>query len=140
MGYTDVDMVITGRRQKGNLGETIAAQFLEKRGYKVLGRNYSKPWGEVDIIAEKDGEVRFIEVKAVSRENATDFSREMDNRPEELVDFRKLRKLARTAALYMEETKDAREYQLDVVGVILFEKERMARCRLFEQVIDEELK
>jgi len=124
------------RKRVGRIGETIAAQFLERKGFRIVERNYRKPWGEIDIIAEKGGIVRFVEVKAVSRESLPDVSREMDYRPEEMVDSRKLRKLARTAALYMEVQKDKREYQIDVVGVILAEATRRARCRLFEQALE----
>ena len=124
------------RKRVGRIGETIAAQFLERKGFKIVERNYRKPWGEIDIIADKGGVVRFVEVKAVSRESLPDVSREMDYRPEEMVDSRKLRKLARTAALYMEVQKDKREYQIDVVGVILVEATRKARCRLFEQALE----
>src|SRR3989338_6679654 len=124
------------RKNVGKGGEEIACKFLVRKGYKILVRNYRKKWGEIDIIAEKAGTVRFVEVKAVSRESLPDVSREMDYRPEEMVDVRKLRKLARTAALYMEVQKDKREYQIDVVGVILVEATRKARCRLFEQALE----
>lgn len=127
------------RRKRGALGEKIAAQYLNNKGFRILEYNYRKPWGEIDIIAEKAGIVRFVEVKAVSRESYTDISREMDYRPEEMVTESKLRKVARTAALYMETHKDDREYQIDVVGVVLSEESRTARCRLFEQVIEEDL-
>lgn len=135
------------RKEIGRLGEQIASDFLEGKGFTILERNYRKPWGEIDIIAEKANSVRFVEVKAVSRESLPDFSpsadqrarREMDYRPEELVDHRKLRKLARTAALYMEVKKDRREYQLDVVGVIMDMRTRRARCRLFEQALESNL-
>ena len=127
------------RKKVGDIGESVAVQFLESKGFKVVARNYRKPWGEIDIIAEKGNTVRFVEVKSVSREIFTDGSREMDYRPEELVDTRKLRKLARTAALYMEAKKDEREYQIDVVGVILDHETRKARCRLFEQALESNL-
>ena len=127
------------RKEVGRLGEDIACQFLVSRGFKVLDRNYRKPWGEIDIIAEYQGVVRFVEVKAVSRESLPDISREMDNRPEELVDVRKLRKLARTAVLYMEVMKDHREFQIDVVGVVMDTKKRIARCRFFEQALEDNL-
>lgn len=127
------------RKEVGRLGEDIAAHFLERKGFKVIAKNYRQPWGEIDIIAERGATVRFVEVKAVSRESLPDGSREMDYRPEEMVDRRKLRKLARTAALYMEVMKDKREFQVDVVGVIMVLEKRTARCRLFEQALESNL-
>jgi len=127
------------RKNVGRGGEEIASRFLQKRGYTVIARNYRRKWGEIDIIALKNNVVRFVEVKAVSREIMPDFSREIDYRPEELVHHTKLRKLARTAALYMEENKDNREFQIDVVGVIMHEASRTARCRLIEQALEDNL-
>ena len=126
------------RKDVGRDGEDIACQFLERKGYKIIGRNYRRKWGEIDIIAEKGGVIRFVEVKALTLHDG-DFSREMDRLPEELVHRSKLRKVARTAVLYMEERKDKREYQIDVVGVIMNEATRTARCRLFEQALEENL-
>ncbi len=125
------------RKDTGRVGEEIACRFLESKGYRVVERNYRKKWGEIDIIAIKGGAVRFVEVKAVSRENTQNISREMDYRPEELVHASKLRKIARTAALYMEAKGDDREYQIDVVGVVMSNATRTARCRLFEQVLED---
>lgn len=129
---------IPDRRRKdiGMEGEDIASLFLIRKGYKVIGRNYRRRWGEIDIIVEKANIVHFVEVKAVSRDQVADFSREMDYRPEELVHKTKLQKIARTATLWMEEQKDQREFQIDVVGVIMNEATRTARCRLFEQVLE----
>lgn len=128
------------RKDVGKGGEDIACQFLLRKGYKVIERNYRKKWGEIDVIALKGNSVRFVEVKAVSRENLSrNGSREMDYRPEELVHKSKLRKVARTAALYMEEKKDDREFQIDVVGVIMNKATRTARCRLFEQALEDNL-
>ena len=80
--------------------------------------------------------MRFIEVKAVSRESLPDVSREIsDYRPEEQVHPAKLRKVCRTAEIYMAGMKDDREFQIDVVGVFLDMKNKKARCRLFEQVL-----
>ncbi len=125
-----------GRQKTGRLGEDIACLFLERKGYIVKGRNYRQPWGEIDIVAEKNNVVRFVEVKSVF---VPDFSREMGYRPEELVDARKLKKIARTASLYMENCKDDREFQIDVVGVLLHQGTKTARCRLFEQVLEDNL-
>ncbi|MEK7155938.1 MAG: YraN family protein [Patescibacteria group bacterium] len=119
----------------GALGEEIACTFLQRRGFKIIEKNYRKPWGEIDIIAEKNGEVRFIEVKAVSGDLEM-FSRESNTyRPEEQIHPAKLKKIVRTAQLYMAYKEDDREYQIDAVGVILDPLTRNARCRLFEQIL-----
>lgn len=124
------------RKEVGRVGEDVASKFLETKGFKIITRNYRKPWGEIDIIAEKGGIVRFVEVKTVSRESLPDVSREMSTyRPEEQVHPAKLKKVCRTAELYMADRKDDREFQIDVVGVFLDMKTSKARCRLFEQVL-----
>ena len=123
-------------RQLGNMGEDVACRYLESKGYKVLERNYLRFLGEIDIVAEKAGTVRFIEVKAISRENPEDVTRESnDYRPEEQVHPEKLRKLALMGEMYMNEKGDDREYQIDVVGVYLNSNKGVAICRLFEQVL-----
>lgn len=127
------------RKRVGKIGEDIACKFLSRKGYKIVTRNYRRKWGEIDIIGEKDGTIRFVEVKAISFKDSRGFSREMNHRPEELVHRTKLMKVARTATLYMEERGDKREYQIDVVGVILNETTRTARCRLFEQALEENI-
>ncbi|MES2202959.1 MAG: YraN family protein [Patescibacteria group bacterium] len=59
----------TAKRQLGDQGEEVACKYLAGKGYTVLERNYLKPWGEIDILAEKAKRLYFIEVKSVSRES-----------------------------------------------------------------------
>lgn len=47
----------------GASGENAACRYLKKRGYKIIERNFKNPFGEIDIIAAKDGVTAFIEVK-----------------------------------------------------------------------------
>ena len=124
------------KKDIGAIGEGVAAEFLRRKVFQVLERNFRKPWGEIDIIALKSNVVRFVEVKSVSREPGRDISREInDHRPEELVHAYKLQKVARTAEMYMNDKNDPRDYQIDVVGVFLDMRNRSAKCRLFEQVL-----
>jgi putative endonuclease len=47
----------------GRQGESIAADFLEAKGYTILARNWRSPYGEIDLIASQDNAVAFVEVK-----------------------------------------------------------------------------
>ena len=51
-------------RTKGELGEALAAQYLEAQGWRVAARNYRCPWGEIDLICENEQFLIFVEVKA----------------------------------------------------------------------------
>ena len=93
-------------REKGNMGEEIACVFLKKQGYFVQERNYLKKWGEIDIIAVKDGILHFIEVKSVIDKGNTN-----GHRPEENVHELKVRRLRRVIQTYLNE----RKYGLDAI-------------------------
>lgn len=119
----------------GALGEEIAATFLRRKGYTVIEMNFRRPWGEIDIIAEKGGVIRFVEVKTISV-SLESISRESEfYRPEEQIHSAKLRKIVRTAEAYMAGKWDGREFQIDAVGVLMDSVSRRARCRLFEQIL-----
>lgn len=54
---------MAGTKQTGNIGEEIAAKFLLNKGFVIIERNYRTKRGEIDIIAEKDELLIFVEVK-----------------------------------------------------------------------------
>lgn len=61
------EMQKMGKTQKiGSLGEELVVRFLMKRGFKILDRNYRRPWGELDVVAERKAVIHFIEVKSLS--------------------------------------------------------------------------
>lgn len=51
------------KRKKGSLYENRAAEFLERNSYEILEKNYYGRHGKIDLIALKDGQIVFIEVK-----------------------------------------------------------------------------
>jgi putative endonuclease len=53
----------TARAALGSAGERLAAGWLEARGYRVLARNWRCAYGELDLVAEEQGELVFVEVK-----------------------------------------------------------------------------
>jgi hypothetical protein len=54
------------RKRVGLLGESIAATYLAGKGFSIVERNYRRPWGEIDIIAEKGGTNKDINVPLVA--------------------------------------------------------------------------
>lgn len=96
----------------GPYGEDIAVSFLKTRGYEIVARNYRKKYGEIDIIAENDGEIVFIEVKT-RKSN-------LFGSPFEAVDLRKQQKMSRVALAYLNNHGlSDRAARFDVVAVRL---------------------
>jgi putative endonuclease len=100
------------RRRKGNEGEVMAAEYLVKKGYEILDRQYLTRLGEIDLVARDGREVVFVEVKA---RTSLDFGY-----PEESVTPSKLRKIANTAELYVREKGFLDiPYRIDVIAIRL---------------------
>ncbi|HRX63932.1 MAG TPA: YraN family protein [Candidatus Absconditabacterales bacterium] len=53
------------KREIGQEGEELVLGYYEEKGYEILDTNYTIPGGEIDIVAQKDGELVFVEVKVV---------------------------------------------------------------------------
>ena len=55
-------MLFKSTSEVGAYGEKVAAKFLKKQGYKIVGKNFVSAHGEIDLIAKKDGTLVFVEV------------------------------------------------------------------------------
>jgi putative endonuclease len=134
-------MAKTEKRQLGDTGEGVACKYLEQRGYRVVERNYLKPWGEIDIVAEKANKLYFVEVKSVSRDTSKDKAEgegtRVTYRPEENVHPAKLKRLHRAIQTYLLDHKvpEATEWQIDVACVYLDFATHKARVEVLENVI-----
>lgn len=123
-------------RQKGTLGENIACNFLIKRGFTILDRNYRKKWGEIDIVGKKDNVFHFIEVKSAlcpcAGKPITDW-----HTPEENVDGFKLRQISRMVDTYFMERKVTCEtaFSFHVICVFMDMNERKARIKWIKDVV-----
>ncbi len=77
----------------GAWGESLTAEFLKEKGYRILARNYRCRFGEIDLIAERKGVLAFVEVKL--RKN-NDYGA-----PREFVTSAKQRKIRLTASFWL---------------------------------------
>ena len=82
------------KRISGQAGETAAAEYLRRKGYKILTRNYSEYHvGEIDIVAHTGDTLVIVEVKSRSSDTY--------GKPSEAVTYDKQRKLIRTTELFL---------------------------------------
>ena len=105
-------MKIHEKKEFGNKGEDIASEYLEKRGYIILERNFYCRQGEIDIIAKDKNEIVFIEVKSRSSIQY--------GCPSEAVNKLKIRHLYRTAKYYLYKNKYLNNYiRFDVIEILI---------------------
>lgn len=117
----------------GQIGETVAAQYLQQSGYRILAQNYQKPWVEIDIIAYKEPYLYVIEVKTVSYETKADLEWAVTHetwRPEEQVHERKRYKLGQGAEAWIEEHRYTGEWQIVVLAVRIVPRETYATVNM----------
>ena len=98
-------------RELGALGERAAARYLRKKGYRLTAVNFTCRFGEIDLIAEKDGFLVFVEVKTRLPGSLAE--------PETFVTPSKQKKLVRAALLYLQKFPSDLQPRFDVAGVIM---------------------
>jgi len=131
--------VFTSKTQKiGEIGENIAIRFLMKHNFSILDRNYTKKWGEIDIIAEKGNKLYFIEVKSISINLINVSCETLDEyRPEDNMHPWKMKRMARTIQTYLLSKKvpDEKEWQVDLLVIFLDLKDKKAKIKVVENII-----
>jgi len=121
----------------GNLGEQIAADFLEGKGYRVIDTNYRRSYGEIDIIAYKNN-LLFVEVKSVNCRIPEDIPVEGKDthRPEENVGKQKCRRLRRITETYLiHECTSQPSWRFDLICVYVDASRERARIKWLENII-----
>ncbi len=127
----------TAKQQIGELGEDIAVKHLVKHQFRILSRNYREKWGEIDIVAEKNKILHFIEVKTIKVSPEISVKRENYYQPEENVHIWKRKRLARIIRTYISDKRvsDKTEWQVDVIAVFLDFGTRRAKIRVTENIL-----
>ena len=87
----------------------MAAEYLQKRGFKILQSNLRTPYGEIDLVCQHGKTLVFVEVKL---RNSKDFGH-----PEDSVVGHKLERLKNSINWYLDNHKTIIDYRLDVVAI-----------------------
>ena len=133
--YDKTDMAQNLHISIGRYGEDIAAGYLEKRGYSIVERNYRKKWGELDIVALKQGVLHFVEVKAGSWTGPWPTEGSEHYRPEDHMHLQKLARMARTIESYCAEHSVTSEWTADLVVVLINKKDKRAHVQVLPNIL-----
>lgn len=101
----------TEKRIIGDIGEEYTCKYLKKEGYKILSRNFTTKFGEIDIIAVNKTNIAFVEVKTRHQNPMV--------RPCLAVNKNKQMKIMRCAYLYLKANKLNQQPRFDIAEVYL---------------------
>ncbi len=126
--------VFTSQSQRtGEVGEDIAVRYLLGKGYSIVERNYTKKWGEIDIVAKKGTMLYFVEVKAKTQHLGP---RTIDAyQAEDGMHPWKLRRLRRTIQTYLIERRYDGEWEFGLLTAYLNPASRTAQVKFLENII-----
>jgi putative endonuclease len=99
----------------GILGEAIARNYLVDKGYRIREVNWRYARAEIDLIAEIDGKIIFVEVKT-RRSTA-------HGEPEDFVDYRKEKQLEFASLAYIEMVDHQDEIRFDIIAIVFENKD-----------------
>ena len=121
------------------MGESLAADWLKRQGFKILDRNYLTKFGEIDIVGKKDGKIVFFEVKTVTQETSGGgfpWQNEDHYEPEDNIHPWKLKRLSRTIEIYLSDKNidEDSDWQLDCLSVYLDGEGRLIKIEQVEDV------
>lgn len=104
------------RRELGQQGEEIAARHLQKKGYRIIARNFRTRYGELDIICLKNGILVFVEVKTRRSE--------IFGAAEEALTPKKIEHIRKVALQYLADNQSKhKEIRFDVITILMINNE-----------------
>ena len=110
----------------GQLGESLARKYLERKGYRILEQNYRTRYAEIDLVARKKDVLVFVEVRTKVGERF--------GTPEETLNWKKLQKVKRNAVAYASRVKWKKLYRGDAVCIVLAEDHTLQRIAHYENI------
>ena len=118
----------TARRSLGCWGEKMAADFLIRKGYRIIARNHRTPYGEIDLVAKIEDRLVFVEVKTRSTDTY--------GNPEASITHKKREHLIASARAYLQESCDAdTNWRIDVIAIRKLKSPKQPEIIHFENAI-----
>lgn len=110
----------------GIRGEDVACEYLQENGFQILERNYKTKYVEMDVVANKDDELVFVEVRTKTGERF--------GSPEETIKKDKIKRLKRGAVGYAQIKNYKGQYRIDLICVVLNNEGGVERTTHYEDI------
>lgn len=118
----------TARQALGRTGERLAAEALMDKGYHILERNFRCRHGEIDLVAQDEHELVFVEVKT---RRGTSYGL-----PEDALTLHKRRKILEVASYYLDlHTCSDCSWRVDVVAVQFSTGGKLEEIRVYQHAV-----
>jgi putative endonuclease len=118
---------MTYQKKIGNRGEGIAAEFLLRKGYQILEKNFLSRFGEIDLVAKDSDAIVFVEVKTRRSQTFGD--------PEESVTPAKLERIQKAGLMWLQAHPHSPEdWRIEVISILLNEQQCVQDIRHFVDV------
>jgi len=117
------------KTQTGKLGEKFAEEYLLDHEFQIIIKNFHSLYGEIDIIAQKNGKLHFIEVKS-RRNNSFGL-------PIESYTYKKQQKIIKTAFIYMDQQNIRLSFQFDFISILLDQQDGIKEIKMMENALYE---
>ncbi len=137
-GYTlYMDLLESSRKEIGAYGESAAAEYLRRHGFKKFKRNVTRKIGELDIVARKKNVLHIVEVKSIACYEFPDIQSGRGSlfNPAENLHKAKIQQVVRTGQWYVAEQKWKGEWQVDGVTVLIRRRDGVARVHYFPHIV-----
>ena len=114
-------------RELGKWGEDLAKSFLEEKGYQVIFQNVFTEYGEIDLVAKRNDQIHFVEVKT---RRTKDFGN-----PEEAITQSKLGHMIESAEAFLQTHAEYEgSWQIDVLAIQVMTQDSSPEIRFFKNV------
>lgn len=101
---------MAAHNELGKWGEDLAADYLQRKGYTIIERDWKSGRRDLDIVAKNGDVIVFVEVK--TRRNS------LYGQPEEAVDYRKLQSLQQAINHYIKFRHIRQEVRFDIISIV----------------------
>jgi len=121
-------MKLVPKQALGRLGESLAAEFLEKLGYSIIERNFRTPYGELDLVSKHGNVIIFTEVKTRASSSL--------GPPEISINYKKAEHIRSSAEYYIQQHPEmSDEWRIDVISIQMQSKNIPPNIIHFENAI-----